>query len=92
MDGETLKKHVMNVAMLPEKAEWRTQIVEWIAMKYLEKYGDGIICDRWYLNQRKEVLEILKSIVLDRKYKGKENVFMSMLYLLKWEEQNEINQ
>ncbi len=93
MDPETLKKHVMNVAMLPEKDEWRTKIIEWVSLKFLERYRDGIITDRCYLKHRNEITSIVQSLVLDRKYKGKETVFMSMLYLLEYvtdvEESNE---
>eukprot|EP01083_Nonionella_stella_P274083 930192_1 len=82
MNGSTLKKHVMNVTMLPDKDADRTQIVNWVAIECLKRYGDGIIHDKHYLRKRRKIMDIVKSIVLDRKYKGDDSVFMGMRYIL----------
>ncbi len=82
MDWKTLRQFIMNVTMLPDDDESRTKIVQCVARAFFHKYGDGIIRDKFWLIHRKEVLGIVKSVVLDRCYKGDDSVFQAGLYLL----------
>eukprot|EP01084_Bolivina_argentea_P009635 17978_1 len=52
------------------------------ARAFFHKYGDGMIRDKFWLIHRKEIEGIVKSVVLDRCYKGDDSVFQAGLYLL----------
>ena len=46
------------------------------------KYGDTIITNRWFRRRRQQIKNIVKSTVLDRKYAGKDSVFVGGQYIL----------
>ena len=71
-----LKKILLNVMMLPKADAGRSKIVEWVRDKYVSKYGDGIIRNKWYLKKRQEKANISRSKVLDRQYNQRESIFV----------------
>ena len=82
LQGKRLKVLLKNIIMLPDDATNRTRIVKWVATEYYKAYGDSIITDNCYRKFRREVRGIIKSTVLDRKYKPIHSVFIGGSFLL----------
>ena len=57
------------------------QLNGWTA-RYNEEYGNTIITNEWYRDHRKQVRGIVKSVILDRKGRPIESVFVGGTYLL----------
>ena len=65
MSYKTLGKLLQVMMMLPDDSVTRSRIVEHVAKRYEELYGDTIIRDQYYKRERRKAQY---STVLDRKY------------------------
>ena len=79
MSHRTLKRLIQVMMMLPDEGSIRDKVVEYVAAKYYEKYGDTIIRDKCYKKGKRKTD---RSTVLDRHYKGKRSVFVSSQFVL----------
>ena len=79
MSYKTLQKLLQVMIMLPDDDAIRSKIVDRIAKKYYELYGDTIIRNECYKKHRRKKEQ---SNVLVRKYAGKDSVFTTDQWVL----------